>query len=63
MALGMNTTERNWFVVDFPDDVVLFNGSKKECLKVLKTSYAGLNVVQTDDLSPRMRLQAEQQFI
>lgn len=45
---------RQYFVVDYPDDFVLYRGSLENCEKVLEENYAGLMVVGYRDLTPGM---------
>ena len=45
---------RQYFVVDYPDDFVLYRGSLENCEKVLEENYAGLMIVGYRDLTPAM---------
>lgn len=45
---------RQYFVIDYADDFVLYRGSLQDCEKVLEENYAGLMVVGYRDLTPGM---------
>lgn len=45
---------RQYFVVDYPDDFVLYRGSLENCEKVLEENYGGLMIVGYRDLTPAM---------
>ena len=45
---------RQYFVIDYPDDFVLYRGSLQDCEKVLEENYAGLMIVGYRDLTPGM---------
>lgn len=52
-----------WYLVDYPDDVVLFYGRKKDCIEMQSQSHGGLSVVRYEDLTDKMKSQALQNFI
>ena len=45
---------RQYCVIDYPDDFVLYRGSLQDCEKVLEENYAGLMIVGYRDLTPGM---------
>lgn len=52
-----------WYLVDYPDDIILFYGRKKDCIEEQSRSYGGLSVVRYGDLTDKMKSQALQNFI
>ena len=45
---------KQFFVIDYQDDFVLYRGSLADCEKVLLENYAGLMIVGYRDLTPGM---------
>ena len=45
---------KQYFVVDYKDDFVLYKGTQEQCEQVLEENYAGLSVVGYRDLTPGM---------
>ena len=48
------TKMKRYYVIDFKDDFVLYEGTLNECEQVLQESYAGLMIVGFRDLTPGM---------
>lgn len=45
---------RQYFVIDYADDFVLYEGTLENCEAVLEEQYAGLMIVGYRDLTPGM---------
>lgn len=45
---------KQFFVIDYADDFVLYRGSLADCEQVLLENYAGLMIVGYRDLTPGM---------
>jgi len=45
---------RQYFVIDYADDFVLYRGTLQDCETVLEENYAGLMIVGYRDLTPGM---------
>lgn len=45
---------RQYFVIDIPDDFVLYRGTLEDCEKVLEEGYGGLMIVGYRDLTSGM---------
>lgn len=48
------TKMKRYYVIDFKDDFVLYEGTLDDCEKVLQENYAGLMIVGYRDLTPGM---------
>lgn len=45
---------KQYFVIDYSDDFVLYRGSLEDCEKILEENYGGLMIVGYRDLTPGM---------
>ena len=45
---------RQYFVADFADDFVLYEGTLEDCEQMLEEQYGGLMIIGYRDLTPSM---------
>lgn len=53
-AITLGHDVKQFFVIDYKDDYVLYRGTLQDCEAVLEENYAGLMIVGYRDLTPGM---------